>query len=365
VRILLIIFISGIANLNIYCQKQVNLISNSGFELLNNKNYATWFFKGSDFNRMMKFWFSPTGASPDVYTPKTRAPANWDKSFGMQKPHTGNNYVGITTYGCVRGKPHCREYISIELNEPLIIGQEYDISFFTAHLLYGKRTNNLGVTFTVNEIEEVGDEPLHMETYVLEHDIIKNQKQEWSKISGRFIASEESNYLVIGNFYTDDNTKTTEAWKNPLPFGYYYIDDVTLVKVPPILRTPIKKDDLTQVSLEIGKTIVLKEIHFDNAKFELHPRSYVELNKLLKLMKEYKNMEIEMSGHTDSNGDKFFNKELSLNRAKSVVNYLIDNGIDKKRMSFKGFGDSKPVSSNETSEGRRANRRVEFKIVKL
>jgi len=71
---------------------------------------------------------------------------------------------------------------------------------------------------------------------------------------------------------------------------------------------------------------------------------------------------IEISGHTDNKGSRSYNKRLSLNRAKTVVNYLIEKGIDKKRLNYKGYGFDKSIAENETEKGRQMNRRTEFKI---
>ena len=76
-------------------------------------------------------------------------------------------------------------------------------------------------------------------------------------------------------------------------------------------------------------------------------------------------MQIEIVGHTDNTGPANYNLGLSERRAKSVVKYLVDKNIDSKRITVRFFGESKPIDTNGTKEGRRKNRRVEFKIVKL
>ena len=74
-------------------------------------------------------------------------------------------------------------------------------------------------------------------------------------------------------------------------------------------------------------------------------------------------MKIEIQGHTDNTGNSSSNKILSEKRAKTVVSYLIDNGIQKNRLTFSGLGDSKPISDNSTEGGRKKNRRVEYVVV--
>ncbi len=82
-------------------------------------------------------------------------------------------------------------------------------------------------------------------------------------------------------------------------------------------------------------------------------------------MNDNPNISIEIGGHTDNIGSAEYNRKLSLNRSKSVYNYLTKNGINASRLSYKGYGFNVPLSDNDTEEGRALNRRTEFKIIKL
>ena len=93
------------------------------------------------------------------------------------------------------------------------------------------------------------------------------------------------------------------------------------------------------------------------------PDSETELDKVVQLLKENPTVKIQISGHTDKIGSDDDNLKLSQNRAKAVINYLTGKGIDSKRLSFKGYGATKPVADNETEEGRAQNRRTELMIV--
>jgi tetratricopeptide (TPR) repeat protein len=115
--------------------------------------------------------------------------------------------------------------------------------------------------------------------------------------------------------------------------------------------------------LEVNATIVLNNVFFAVNKFDLEPASQVELDKLVKLLKDNPTLKILLSGHTDNVGKPADNLNLSNNRAKAVVHYLITNGIDSTRLTAKGFGETKPVADNKTEEGRAKNRRTELKIV--
>ena len=340
-----------------------NIIPNSSFEL-----YASppigWFYKGEHYTTVMKYWSSATNASPDVFGPKVRVPAHWaEKGFGGQSPRTGLSMSGITLYGCEQGKPHCREYIQIQMSEPLVAGQTYLAEMWVSHLPKSLRVNNIGFFFSKEKIEEITDGVLNFTPQVKEDEIMEGYNHKWMKLSGRFIADNEAEYLIIGNFLPDSLTLFKPANEGSLPFAYYYIEDVLVKKIPPILPVPVPEDDLTKVTLEAGKVVPLRDIYFEHDKSELMPRSYVELKKLLKIMEDNPHLAIEICGHTDSTGEDDYNQMLSEKRAKAVVDYLNIKGIPAGRTRFKGCGSAQPIATNTTLQGRQLNRRVELIVL--
>ncbi|MBN1338426.1 MAG: OmpA family protein [Bacteroidales bacterium] len=121
--------------------------------------------------------------------------------------------------------------------------------------------------------------------------------------------------------------------------------------------------DIFLQNICIGCKIILRNIFFDTGKFTLKPESNPELERLFKLMNDVPRLKVEISGHTDNVGGDEANRLLSENRAKAVVTYLTGRGIDPGRITFRGYGPSQPVASNETAAGKQLNRRTEFKIV--
>ncbi len=121
--------------------------------------------------------------------------------------------------------------------------------------------------------------------------------------------------------------------------------------------------DLYVVPLEVGQSIRLNNIFFDFAKFSLRDESSYELDRILPYFKKFPNMKIELSGHTDAVGSDEANQKLSNDRANSVRDYLIRKGIDPEKIVAVGYGESVPVATNDTDEGRQLNRRVEFKVL--
>ena len=115
-------------------------------------------------------------------------------------------------------------------------------------------------------------------------------------------------------------------------------------------------------NIKIGSKIALRNIFFDTGKSEIKSESNAELERLIKLLNDVPSLKIELSGHTDNTGSASGNKTLSQARASAVVNYLSSKGIAKDRMTAVGYGDTKPISTNSTNQGRQQNRRTEFEI---
>jgi len=115
-------------------------------------------------------------------------------------------------------------------------------------------------------------------------------------------------------------------------------------------------------NIKIGSKIALRNVFFDTGKSTIKAESNTELDRLVKLMKDVPGLKIELSGHTDNTGSASGNQKLSQARADAVVQYLVGKGISKSRMVSKGYGDTRPVASNSSADGRQQNRRTEFEI---
>jgi len=115
---------------------------------------------------------------------------------------------------------------------------------------------------------------------------------------------------------------------------------------------------------ELKKTYTLDNVFFDTGKSTLRPESSKELNELADFLAHKKNVEIEIAGHTDNVGDDNANLKLSQDRAESVKAYLVKKGIAATRISAKGYGETKPIATNETPEGKQKNRRTEVHLLK-
>ncbi len=127
----------------------------------------------------------------------------------------------------------------------------------------------------------------------------------------------------------------------------------------------ISGKDLTMIPAESGQKITLNNIFFEFGKTNLQQESFSELNRLIEFLNNNKNIQVEISGHTDSIGSDEVNNRISQGRADAVKSYLTTKGqIAANRIVTKGYGKTRPVASNDTEEGQQANRRVEFLIIK-
>ena len=125
-----------------------------------------------------------------------------------------------------------------------------------------------------------------------------------------------------------------------------------------------QKQDLFLVPFNVGQTVKLNNIFFQQSRFYLNNNSYPELTRLIRIMKENPTVEIKIAGHTDNQGDPALNLKLSQDRVNEVKKYLSNHGVNANRITTEGFGDTKPIASNAQEETRSLNRRVEFTITK-
>ncbi len=126
----------------------------------------------------------------------------------------------------------------------------------------------------------------------------------------------------------------------------------------------IESQNISLVPIEVEEVVTLNNIFFDFDRATLKKESFSELDRVVEYLGKYPTMEIEIVGHTDNAGPEIYNEWLSKWRSQAVVKYLVDKGVSEDRLSFQYFGESKPVTSNDTPEGRSKNRRVEFVIKK-
>jgi OmpA-OmpF porin, OOP family len=124
-----------------------------------------------------------------------------------------------------------------------------------------------------------------------------------------------------------------------------------------------KKPFVVDILFQPAKTFVLDDVNYETGKAVLKPESFPVLDELVAYLQRKDDERIEIGGHTDNVGKPAANMTLSMNRAKSVMEYLISKGIASERLVAKGYGMSKPIEDNSTAEGRALNRRTEVTIL--
>lgn len=120
---------------------------------------------------------------------------------------------------------------------------------------------------------------------------------------------------------------------------------------------PIVKQEVKEI-LDFAK----RAVQFEVGSARLQPQSYVVLDQIVDIMKENPTYGLQISGHTDATGDNNSNLDLSAQRAKACYDYLIREGISEDRLDFVGYGENRPIATNDTAQGRKLNRRVEFVV---
>ena len=178
---------------------------------------------------------------------------------------------------------------------------------------------------------------------------VKNKQQ-----ISRLQTDEDGNYLVtlpVGKQYAFNVNRK----------GYlFYSENFDLGKNAP---DSVYQIDIPLQPIEANASIILKNVFFDTKQTQLKPESITELDNVVMLMNENPTLKIQIGGYTDNVGKPADNLKLSLGRSVSVVNYLLGKGVKNDRLTFKGFGETKPIADNKTEAGRALNRRTELIVV--
>lgn len=365
-----------------------NYVPNPGFENTL-REYCRWNQSGREYFDHIHDWDSPTESTADILSMRVKRTC-WanprNHSNGKQSPRNGDNMAGIKTYGKGGTETFWHEYLMVKLDSALVPGQRYYAEFYAARAVTSERaSNNIGMYFSDTAVVTRDRMPLFFTPHVNSQKVVKSRWNAWQKISGVFEVDSEKNYLLIGNFYHDDATETV-FYPEGKGGAYYYIDDVLVRRAtpeeklspkPPVSVAPRPKLILTKatpistaeikldsIDYKVGDRIQLDNIFFEFDKATLLPESEKELEKLVDILLDYPHLHIRIEGHTDNVGGDQYNRDLSRRRAKAVVDYLLDAKTRPERLSYEGFGSSKPIADNATDEGRAKNRRVEFVILR-
>lgn len=346
-------------------------------------------------------WGSPSWGTTDLFCEcgkklKEKSEAQVPHNpFGTQKANTGKCYAGFYLFS----HADYREYLITQLNSALVGGTKYELTMYISLADYSRAAiYRMGVAFLTAKPSYTSSDVIRNINPV--NVPLKNQvgsdTVNWHPIVVEYEAKGGEQFLLIGSFDIYDYDETghrppkgvrTKINQRTDRDAYYYIDDVSLHALPPPITAPIMDtvvapiidtirpiavaeanfgNDTTKPIIEVmvDKTFILKNILFETNRAVLLPSSYPELDAFANYLVKNPQVFIEIGGHTDNTGSEEQNKILSEKRANTVADYLITKGVELNRVTFKGYGSTKPIANNSTDEGKKQNRRVEFTVVK-
>lgn len=295
--------------------------------------------------------------------------------MGNQFPHSGSCYAGLFAFS----HGMYREYLQTPLNKSLEKNKSYQFKMYVSLADYSRATvDQLGVCFLANKANYKSSDVIDNlnPIYLKIENEVRNDTVSWHSLTFTYKANGGETYLIIGSFEINEMQSTKVKAPKEVRSRinqvserdvYFFIDDVSLIET---MDSSINSDTYT---LEYEKTdtatvfslntpFILKNILFETNEAKLSLLSFTELDKVLDYLKNNEQVCIEILGHTDIIGKESQNLVLSRNRARAVSDYFITKKIDTNRISYSGFGSSKPIATNSSEEGRHQNRRVEFII---
>ena len=318
-------------------------------------------------------WTMPTGGTPDYFnvcSNEAGIPGNW---VGHLNPKTGYGYVGLIAgrYTDNFGKVvEVREYIQAELKKPMEAEQVYLVRFYVSLAGYSRYAlDGMGASFSDTLVdvtnfiehlplaEHVGNPPNRF----------MDQKGNWMQIEGLYKAKGNENYIIIGNFRSDDETNEKDLFtRSDLNCSYYLIDDILVAPVNQEFLALYKsthhitgKESSDQVE-NTTKSPDFQPILFDFNQTFVDDSFKNTIIDLAGFMQSHPEVTVSLIGHSDSIGDFHYNMTLSKKRAKEVARLLATKDICTKRLKIKAKGELEPLNENESEEQRSMNRRVEI-----
>lgn len=325
-----------------------NLIKNPSFE-----DYKVCPSEFGCLEEAVPSWYQPTYGSTDYFNSCSPDNMSSEENFiGVQSPFDGHGYAGLYAYA----PKDYREYLTAELREPLKRGQKYVFSFqvsLAEESHYG--VNEFGILFTQKSLDLhtkrnipvnlMSRKKYYNYTIVRNHEYFNN-KNEWTEVTGIYIADGSERFMTIGNFNANSGTRLKANEGNLKKVAYYYVDMVSVSAL--------------SGGYALDEIYVLENLNFEVNGYTLNDKVKAQLQPLIEYLKAHRGYVVSIYGHTDDLGSKEYNRQLSQKRAKAVALFLKENGLSPHRIVWKGFGDLSPVAKNETEEGRSKNRRVEF-----
>ena len=362
-----------------------NLIINPDFDYYFYKSIPIIYHGKDRIEAWLPYWTTPGNYTPD-YISNLRFidVLDYNYLFDFKLPEKFN-YIGFALF---KDDDDYSEYIQGKLTEPLIKGKTYCFKIsinstrFTKYLV-----NRLACHFSPNPIM-INDKNEDLFSPQVSFSYLPTDPKSFIKLCDYFTAKGGEKVLTIGRFIKKEDLSVTvkdsfpESQFNLDKSSYYLIDRVELLEINDSLecncRTIIEKLPLTLKQpdsvllrqpthyneLKEGKTVVLNNVNFDFDSYILLKSSENELNSFYQFLNDNSQLRFSINGHTDYMGTDEYNQELSIIRAKSVYNWLINKGIQSSQLEYQGFGKKQPLVNSTDYKSMAINRRVEVQMLK-
>ncbi len=376
------LFVLGSLSANAMGQSAQNLVPNPSFEEKDGTLRRTGqVHKAKD-------WVPGTGADADLFTTEDDdeeigAPETYK---GRCKPRTGNRFAGVRVFSYRNEEP--RSYISARLPEKMSKGVLYCVQFHMRLSPLSKfSVNKVGAYLSKKDISTTEEKSLIYDAQIMhpKKKIHKNTRL-WEPICSAYKAKGGEEYITIGTFVENDQMET-EKMRRPRRYdksqtydAYYWIDDVSIKAVDDRTQCDCYKKEeegegpkfvfSSQVSLPDDPTpaqeIEARPVYFAYFSKAIESNFKERLDEVAKVMKENEGLNVKVIGHSDQKEQKKVEKgerkDVSLQRAKSVVDYLKGKGVSADRLNIEAMGDSELKAEGESKYQRSKNRRVTFKV---
>ncbi|SHJ20915.1 OmpA family protein [Pseudozobellia thermophila] len=342
-----------------------NLVPNPSFE-----DYVNCPERLGNFDKDVKEWSAPSSGSTDYFnacSSKMGTPENFN---GAQRAKSGTGYAGLYLYA----PDDYREYLQVELGEPLEQGKKYQVSFYVS---LAERSDfaikEFGVLFSnaalqLSTKKELSKKLLYQQrendyNYMeIGYSNFYSDTKDWVPVHTEFVAKGTERFMLMGNFKNNRRTRLFKTRKNAKQGAYYYVDMFEVKAVGTIPNGRVAGNTPSVKKIELGKTHIFEDVLFTFDGVELTLKAERELREIYSYLATDERLSIAVKGHTDTIGSERYNHSLSQKRAKVVADYLIGLGLPETRIAYQGYGGKNPRASNKTSKGRQRNRRVEFVI---
>lgn len=390
----LFITIQALFIFSVFGQDQNNLVLNPSFESTDGK------LKKTGQITIAKDWFSPTALNADLFS-KTKegsigVPNN---DFGKEHAKDGDNYAGVVAYSYNNNKP--RTYLQAKLMKSLTSGVDYCVKFnLSLSDLSKYAIDKIGIHFGSDAVslDRKGDIIFSNSSGEFASVItgmgnkIYSKRYSWETVCGIYHAEGKEKFITIGNFYNGKDTKADKLKKVEgfpgvqFPEAYYYIDNVEVVMISDESdcdcagNNKKKKESIVyqssfvgnEANLSIEEKLKRSSIYFDVESSSIEESFSSDLNKLVILLKENSELNIQINGHTDKaekeaikddpENEKLIN--LGNYRAINIRNFLVEKGISSSRLTPLDAGAENPASPGASRLSLAKNRRVEFLLTK-